>query len=196
MGSRRKGPRTNVVLRRGRGDRDSSSGWRRDDQAACRGDEVVAGTRGKGVSTLAPASCCLPTNLCTVQSSVDAEWIAAKKDWQEAKRKFKAQEKGGKTENGRARATAESSQSGVREDTPPHYQPEMDDMPCILYTHGGKVVGLDLEFSVNTSYQVATTSVALTRNDTLSSGLQGRLMGVFSVRMDGYMRVASVLIWN
>lgn len=69
-------------------------------------------------------------------------------------------------------------------------------MPCILYTHGGKVFWLDFEFSVNTSYQVATTSAALTRNDTLSSGLQGRSMGVFSVRMDGYMRVASVLIWT
>ncbi|GJE91355.1 alpha/beta hydrolase [Phanerochaete sordida] len=77
---------------------------------------------------------------------VDAEWIAAKKDWREAKRRYKAaqeRERQSSGEHSRAPTTAPSeassqpSQNGVPADSSPHYQPEMDEMRCILYAHGG-----------------------------------------------------------
>ncbi|KAF8891847.1 hypothetical protein BD779DRAFT_1610537 [Infundibulicybe gibba] len=52
--------------------------------------------------------------------SVDAQWITARKDWREAERKQKNQEK-------QRTAPAE----------PPIYEQEMDEMRCILYCHGG-----------------------------------------------------------
>jgi len=65
------------------------------------------------------------------QTSVDAQWITAKKDWQEAKRRYKASEKlkgeRSKYKDGNLNSTAET---GV-------YEQEMDEMRCILYSHGG-----------------------------------------------------------
>ncbi|KAH9942207.1 alpha/beta-hydrolase [Epithele typhae] len=52
---------------------------------------------------------------------VDAEWIAAKKDWEEAKKKQK---------------TRRASMDGAQESSA-EYKPEMDQMRCILYAHGG-----------------------------------------------------------
>lgn len=72
---------------------------------------------------------------------VDSEWIAAKKDWQEAKKRYKMQEKVRSSVGGDSRKSssrADSPQPGVQEDTVPCYQPEMDEMRCILYTHGGE----------------------------------------------------------
>ena len=62
--------------------------------------------------------------------SVDAEWIVAKKDYQEAKKKQKARETSGSPpqENGDA-----------SQEMPPQYQPEMDEMRCVLYAHGGRL---------------------------------------------------------
>ncbi|KAI1785206.1 alpha/beta-hydrolase [Ganoderma leucocontextum] len=63
---------------------------------------------------------------------VDAEWIVAKKDYQEAKRKQKAR-----------RMSMDASSPGPQDgenpnqEIPPSYQPEMDEMRCILYAHGG-----------------------------------------------------------
>ncbi|KAI0629024.1 alpha/beta-hydrolase [Trametes polyzona] len=61
---------------------------------------------------------------------VDAEWIVAKKDWQEAKRKQKARE-----------ASVDGPPSmdagNPSQDAPATYQPEMDEMRCVLYAHGG-----------------------------------------------------------
>lgn len=79
---------------------------------------------------------------------VDAEWIAAKKDWKEAKRRYKmAQEKDRQPsdEHSRMPTTASepssqsssSQQNGVPSDSAPDYHPDMDEMRCILYTHGG-----------------------------------------------------------
>ena len=95
---------------------------------------------------------------------LDAEWISAKKDWQEAQRRAK--------EHGSVDVpqehTAERSEPGdpissdVVSEPPPKlegeashqstasksketsrdsaaYQPEMDEMRCILYAHGGMV---------------------------------------------------------
>ncbi|TBU41951.1 alpha/beta-hydrolase [Dichomitus squalens] len=59
---------------------------------------------------------------------VDAEWMVAKKDYQEAKKKQKACGTSGPEppENGDA-----------NEEMPSQYQPEMDEMRCVLYAHGG-----------------------------------------------------------
>lgn len=100
---------------------------------------------------------------------MDAEWLTAKKDWQEAKRRAKEQQephKQGLKKNrsmsirlngrpktaetvapevlngddnvggGARRAKKEGNQD---DDDEPNgtYQPEMDEMRCILYSHGG-----------------------------------------------------------
>ncbi|KAI0776295.1 alpha/beta-hydrolase [Trametes elegans] len=61
---------------------------------------------------------------------VDGEWIVAKKDWQEVKRKQKAREQS--TDGAPSLDGGNPSQ-----DSPATYQPEMDEMRCILYAHGG-----------------------------------------------------------
>ncbi|KAI0753082.1 hypothetical protein C8Q80DRAFT_1097008 [Daedaleopsis nitida] len=60
---------------------------------------------------------------------VDAEWIVAKKDWQEAKKKQKAR--------GMSMEGASLDSGNTHQELPPGYQPEMDEMRCILYAHGG-----------------------------------------------------------
>ncbi|TFY61715.1 hypothetical protein EVJ58_g4334 [Rhodofomes roseus] len=64
---------------------------------------------------------------------VDAEWITMKKDWQEAKKRSKAQRKGTRS---RSRPPV-SGETHADEDKPATYEPEMDKMRCILYAHGG-----------------------------------------------------------
>ncbi|KAH9944756.1 lipase/ esterase [Amylocystis lapponica] len=61
---------------------------------------------------------------------IDAEWITARKDWEEAKRKHKAQQR--EARKGRAREPA-----AAPEEPPATYEPEMDEMRCILFVHGG-----------------------------------------------------------
>ncbi|KAI0653965.1 hypothetical protein C8Q70DRAFT_926701 [Cubamyces menziesii] len=61
---------------------------------------------------------------------VDAEWIVAKKDWQEAKKRQKARE--ASTDGPASLDAGHPSQ-----EMPASYQPEMDQMRCILYAHGG-----------------------------------------------------------
>ncbi|EKM53370.1 uncharacterized protein PHACADRAFT_259700 [Phanerochaete carnosa HHB-10118-sp] len=78
---------------------------------------------------------------------VDAEWIVAKKDWKEAKRRYKmAQEKERQSSDEPSRTPSiapdsssqqQQQQNGVPSDAGPYYQPEMDEMRCILYAHGG-----------------------------------------------------------
>jgi hypothetical protein len=91
---------------------------------------------------------------------LDAEWITAKKHWQDAQRRAKEQSaptdasKSGSTEgrnisldNTTSTAVPESESEDNHEsppalsDTEPRdsgsYQPEMDDLRCILYSHGG-----------------------------------------------------------
>ncbi|KAF5357302.1 hypothetical protein D9758_005908 [Tetrapyrgos nigripes] len=66
-------------------------------------------------------------------SGVDAEWITAKKDWQDAKKRHKMQEKM-KQENGDSEIYPEdSANDGSAQD----YEQDMDRMRCILYLHGG-----------------------------------------------------------
>ncbi|OSC99852.1 alpha/beta-hydrolase [Trametes coccinea BRFM310] len=67
---------------------------------------------------------------------VDAEWIVAKKDWQEAKRRQKARQ--ASTSSPAPDAGGPSLDAGnTSQEMPATYQPEMDEMRCILYAHGG-----------------------------------------------------------
>ncbi|THH33032.1 hypothetical protein EUX98_g1144 [Antrodiella citrinella] len=67
-------------------------------------------------------------------SGVDAEWIATKKDWQKAEKRHKAHERATSQDD---EPQTKESKPGVPPDAPDVYQPEMDEMRCILYVHGG-----------------------------------------------------------
>lgn len=74
----------------------------------------------------------LPIRECRhlpVSFRVDGEWIVAKKDWQEAKKKQKAR--------GMSMEGASLDSGNTHQELSPGYQPEMDEMRCILYAHGG-----------------------------------------------------------
>ncbi|KAJ7169077.1 hypothetical protein C8R43DRAFT_982176 [Mycena crocata] len=60
-------------------------------------------------------------------SGVDAQWVTAKKDWQEAKRRHKMQHK--------SKAPPEAPVDPAADSAP--YEEHMDEMRCILYSHGG-----------------------------------------------------------
>lgn len=116
------------------------------------------------------------TNVPVATFRVDAEWITARKDWQEAKRREKEQQspKRQGTKWSKSSSVPLSEKTTVQDTTSPEsspapgsemgegaaqdglpdskesnaepngtYQPEMDEMRCILYSHGG-------EFSVVT----------------------------------------------
>ncbi|TFK74645.1 alpha/beta-hydrolase [Pluteus cervinus] len=59
---------------------------------------------------------------------IDAQWITAKKDWQEAERRHKMQEQ---------RKQNPSDQQPAQEKPEAQYEEEMDDLRCNLYIHGG-----------------------------------------------------------
>ena len=126
-------------------------------------NEVVAGSRHSRVR----ASCSLLVMLFNPWPRrwrrLDAEWISTKKDWQDAQRRTKEH-------RGSAAASQEHTTeppeprdpivNGVVSGLPPElegeagaasknaetsrdsaeYQPEMDEMRCILYAHGGMVL--------------------------------------------------------
>ncbi|KAK1220369.1 hypothetical protein PQX77_016860 [Marasmius sp. AFHP31] len=60
-------------------------------------------------------------------NGVDGQWITAKKDWQEHKRRYKMQDKATREKEAGPETAHES---GI-------YEKDMDEMRCILYSHGG-----------------------------------------------------------
>jgi acetyl esterase/lipase len=60
-------------------------------------------------------------------SSVDAQWVTARKDWREAKRRYKMHQKS---------KTSSAAPVDPAADSAP-YEEHMDEMRCILYSHGG-----------------------------------------------------------
>lgn len=68
-------------------------------------------------------------------NSVDAQWIVARKDYHQAKKRWKQFEQ---AEKERKQSLAES------EEAEPVYRPEMDEMRCILYFHGGEFLFRDM----------------------------------------------------
>ncbi|TFK44941.1 hypothetical protein BDQ12DRAFT_641990 [Crucibulum laeve] len=63
---------------------------------------------------------------------VDGQWITAKKDWREAKRRYKMQQQQKGTNS-----TRPSEATKEKEVDPGCYEKDMDEMRCILYLHGG-----------------------------------------------------------
>ncbi|CDO75842.1 hypothetical protein BN946_scf184346.g3 [Trametes cinnabarina] len=67
---------------------------------------------------------------------VDAEWIVAKRDWQEAKKRQKTRQASTSSPSRDAGAPSLDTRN-LNQEIPATYQPEMDEMRCILYAHGG-----------------------------------------------------------
>lgn len=69
---------------------------------------------------------------------VDSQWIVAKKDWREAKKRSKEQ---GQHKDRKQNASEKTNGSAFTDDDPDSgaYQEEMDEMRCILYAHGGNL---------------------------------------------------------
>ncbi|KAG8806396.1 hypothetical protein FRC17_005038, partial [Serendipita sp. 399] len=68
---------------------------------------------------------------------IDCQWIALEKDWQEAKRRRKEQEAARfNTAPLKGKAPAQGP-SPDQNDPEPEYTPDMDEMRCMLYFHGG-----------------------------------------------------------
>lgn len=111
---------------------------------------------------------------------VDGEWMVAKKDWQEAEKRYKSQEKQRASlgKNGRKSNSAPTIPvSTPEEDETPAYDPDMDDMRCILYTHGGKPAdGPIILYSEH--QQAVIISAVWTRSVMRFNGLRAKSMAV------------------
>jgi len=66
--------------------------------------------------------------------SVDAQWITAKKDWKEAKRRHKMHREQNLTD-----LPSSPSTEHVKGKPEAVYEKDMDAMRCILYLHGGTI---------------------------------------------------------
>lgn len=110
-------------------------------QASCRWDKVVAGPWHPRVCHITWFAAAVGTKCVR---SVDAEWITARKDWEEAKRKYKAQQArqsskdGNGAEPGSAAVNDTPQMEAPEEQGEEGYLPDMDEMRCILYAHGGE----------------------------------------------------------
>lgn len=126
---------------------------------------------------------------------LDAEWICAKKDWQEVKRRAKEQtgpvssRRKSLVEVLRFRGTSlgDITSSSLQEsegdeayelvsapsDNEPSrgsgaYQPEMDDMRCVLYSHGGMNLSISLYRHSQNQSKAATILAVWTRKGSSS----------------------------
>jgi hypothetical protein len=75
----------------------------------------------------------LPLNvgLIFLPQSIDAQWITAKKDWREAKKRRKTQQEQSSQPPQDQNGQADGESNGT-------YEEYMDEMRCILYIHGGR----------------------------------------------------------
>ena len=71
-----------------------------------------------------------------ISCSVDAEWIATKKDWEQNERKHK--ERSSLNEPRKDSMSSEGSHNDTGDGLSTTYDESMDEMRCILYAHGGK----------------------------------------------------------
>ena len=110
--------------------------------------KIVGGTKWwqiRGVPGCGVTSNCPWEELTCGCSSVDGEWIVAKKDWQEAKKRAKSKERRDKSKERKEKERDKSAQQSATSDSAsaedtfePSYTPDMDEQRCILYFHGGK----------------------------------------------------------
>jgi len=127
---------------------------------------------------------------------LDAEWISAKKDWQDEKRHAKGQtrpkhpteglglrsfswenityssvqESEGEESHGPASASAPApaSSDGEPSRDSGSYQPEMDEMRCVLYAHGGMHFSLPFPVVLKRRNKAVIISVVWIRKGLLS----------------------------
>jgi hypothetical protein len=118
---------------------------------------------------------------------LDAEWISAKKDWQNAQKRDKERRNSvavpqeptaerpepnrpvltdvvSEPPEGSQTSSASNSKGKTRDSA--EYQPEMDEMRCILYAHGGTPTLSQDDCRLSTS-QAAITLVVWTRSGEL-----------------------------
>jgi hypothetical protein len=72
--------------------------------------------------------------------SIDAEWLMEKKDWRQSMRKESAaaaDPAGSPNARSAANPIDGLSPTGAGSDDANMYQPEMDEMRCLLWAHGG-----------------------------------------------------------
>ena len=124
MDARNACPRSYVQLRRCRNIPDRGLRRGRKDKGSRWWYQMVAGPRSQRVRS--------PVTMKTRfgishQSSVDAQWIVARKDYQQALKRRKRVEKAEK-----------ERKEHSNEDNEDVYSPEMDELRCILYFHGGR----------------------------------------------------------
>jgi len=79
---------------------------------------------------------CSSTNL--IDHSIDAQWITAKKDWREAKRRHKMRATPSDSVSRGAHPNPEAQGDPSKSDINDAYEKNMDEMRCILYLHGGE----------------------------------------------------------
>jgi hypothetical protein len=105
--------------------------------------------RTKGASSLVPSLLCgsFGNNGNVIYCRVDAEWIIEKKDWQQSV----LQERSATTPASREKANGGAGPSNTSASSPPGdygmgarstgdanaHRPEMDEMRCLLWAHGG-----------------------------------------------------------
>lgn len=72
---------------------------------------------------------------------VEAQWVAAKKDWEQTKKKDKEKNKHGaethQDDNLEDKLRDAMHDTERKEDPDAEYLPEMDPLRCMLYIHGG-----------------------------------------------------------
>lgn len=112
-----------------------------------------------------------------VGCSIDAEWIMEKKHWRQSVR----QERTGPSPTG---------SRGIDTDNANAYLPEMDEMTCLLWAHGGSFhVAFLLPFYVN--FKVGTISGAwIRRGEEHSIGcrLEDSILAVYRYMIQRYAR--------
>src|SRR6266702_772750 len=127
---------------------------------ACGGGRYVPGTAGASLACFLPLGVLMGACASTLRS-IDAEWVMDKRDWKEAKRREKAsaaaeKTRGGGGESGSGSAGASTSPPPLSPVSPSSsssgahvpasaddveasaYRPEMDEMRCLLWAHGGQ----------------------------------------------------------
>lgn len=107
---------------------------------------------------------------------IDSQWIVAKKDWRDAKKRQKEREgrKAGRTSSDQNSPGTPDDSDGAEPETDDHesnkYDQDMDEMRCILYSHGGGPFYSNHYMTDDLKgYKVATTSAVLTKRGRMQS---------------------------
>lgn len=100
--------------------------------------QIVGGTKWwqiRGVEGCGVISVHSGKELICRCSSVDGEWMVAKKAWQEAEERAESEKYRGRS----SQQPATTDSAPVEDTSEPDYTPDMDEQRCILFFHGGKL---------------------------------------------------------